>query len=58
MVFISKARGIEHTANAVRSAPGMSVQPDIPIFVLAPPPSRDVGYLAQAEVKPLHVVFS
>jgi len=56
--LFSKARGIAHAANAVRSAPGMSVQPDIPIFILALPSSWDVGYLAQVEVKPLHVAFS
>jgi hypothetical protein len=58
MVLISNARGIERAATAVRSSSGMSVQPDISIFISAPPPLRDVGYLAHAEVKPLHVVFS
>jgi len=58
MVLISNARAIERAATAVRSSSGMSVPPDIPIFISAPPPSRDVGYLAHAEVKPLHVVFS
>ena len=50
IVLLSNAREIERAANAVRSSPGMSVQPDIPSFVLAPPPSGDVGYLAHAEV--------
>ena len=58
MVLNLNARGIERATTAVRSSPGMSVQPDIPIFISAPPPSRDVGYLAHAELKPLHVVFS
>ena len=57
MAFISKARRIERAANAVCSFP-MSIQPEILIFVLAPPPWREVGYLAHAEAKPLHVVFS
>jgi hypothetical protein len=58
MVLLSNLRGIERAATEVRSSSGMSVQPDIPIFVSAPPPSRDGGLLAHAEVKPLHVVFS
>jgi len=33
MVLISNARGLERAATAVNSSPGMSVQPDIPIFV-------------------------
>ena len=33
MALISRARGIERAAAAVPSSPGMSVQPDIPIFV-------------------------
>ena len=37
MVLISRARGIECAATAVPSSPGMSVQPDIPIFVSALP---------------------
>jgi len=38
MVLISKARGAECAATAVHSPPGMSVQPDIPVFVSALPP--------------------
>ena len=48
----------KRAANAVRSSPGMSVQPNILIFVLAPPPWWDVGYSAHEEAKPVHVVFS
>jgi len=33
MVLILRARGIELAATAVHSSPGMSVQPDIPIFI-------------------------
>ena len=58
MVLFSNARGTEHAATAVRSSPGMSVQPDISIFISAPPPSRDVGFLAHAEASPLRVIFS
>ena len=39
MVLISNARGAERAATAVHLPPGMSVQPDILIFVSAPPPS-------------------
>ena len=58
MVLISRQIGPERAATAVCSPHGMSVQLDIPTFISAPPPSRDVGFLAHAEVKPLHVVFS
>ena len=57
MVLILRARVVERAATAVRSSPGMSVQPDIPIFVSPSPPSRDGGFFARAEVKPLHVAF-
>jgi hypothetical protein len=57
MVLFSNARGTEHGTTAVRSSPGMSVQPDIPILISAPPPSRDVGFLDHAEASPLCVVF-
>ena len=50
MVLISRARGHEHPATAIRSPHGMSVQPDVPTSVSAQPPSRDSGYLAHAEV--------
>jgi len=53
MVLISRERGPERPATVVRLPHGMPVQPDIPIFVSAPPSSRD-----HAEVKSLHVVFS
>jgi hypothetical protein len=43
-VLILNARGIEHSIGA-RSPSGMSVQPDIPIFVTMPSPSRDGGFL-------------
>jgi len=58
MVLISRARAIERAATAVRSLPGMSVQPDVPIFVSPSPSSRGDAFFAHAEVKPLHVVFS
>ena len=38
-VLISRVRGLERTATAVRLPLGMSVQPDIPICVSALPPS-------------------
>ena len=57
-MLIPRARGIECAATAVRSSPGMSVQADVLIFVSLPPPSRDGGFLAHAEVEPLHVFFS
>jgi len=44
MVLISRARGNERTATAVRSSPRMSVQPDIPLFVSGPPPLPDGGF--------------
>ena len=43
-MLISNARGIERAVTA-RSPSGMSVQPDIPIFVTMPSPSRDDGFL-------------
>ena len=36
MVLILNTRGLEHAATAVHSSPGMSVQPDIPIFRFSP----------------------
>ena len=53
-----RPRGIERAATAVRSSLGMSVQPDIPIFVSTPPPSWDGGFLTHAEVEPLHIASS
>jgi hypothetical protein len=44
MVLISNARGIERAITA-RSPSGMSIQPDIPIFVATLSPSRDGGFL-------------
>ena len=43
-MLISNARGIGRAVTA-RSPSGMSVQPDIPIFVTMPSPSRDDGFL-------------
>jgi len=57
MLLISNARGPERPATAVRSPHGMSVQPDIPIFLSVPPHSQDVEVFAHAEVRPLHVAF-
>ncbi|KAF8871313.1 hypothetical protein CPB84DRAFT_1855085 [Gymnopilus junonius] len=57
-VLLSRVRGPERTAAAVGSPSGMSAQPDIPIFVSTPPPSWVGGFLAHAEVKPLHSAFS
>ena len=48
MVLLSNERCSEHPATAVCSCHGISVQPDTPTFVLALPPSRDVGYSAHA----------
>ena len=45
-VLISRARGIEHAATAVHLSSGMSVQLDIPIFVLVLPPLQDVGLVS------------
>ena len=53
-VLISRARGIDRAATAVRSSFGMYVQPDIPFFVPAPPPSRDVSELAATAVRSPH----
>ena len=50
MVLISRARAIERAATAVRSLPGMSVQPDVPIFVSPSPSSRGDAFFAHAEV--------
>jgi len=58
MVLISRARGIERAVTAVRSLPGMSVQPDVPIFVSPSPSSRGGAFFIHAEVSLLHVVFS
>ena len=58
MVLISRAKGIERAGTSVRLFPGISVQPDTPTFVLAAPPSWDVGLLAHAGVKLLHVILS
>ena len=53
-VLTSKARGIERAATAVRSSFGISVHPNIPFFVLAPPPSQDVPELAATAVRSPH----
>ena len=45
MMLISRARGRGRPATVVRSPHGMSVHPDIPIFVTTPSPSRDDGFL-------------
>ena len=57
MVLILRARGSEHPGTAVRSPHGVSIQPDIPISVSLAPPSRDGGFLAHAQVQPLHAAF-
>ncbi|KAF8887633.1 hypothetical protein CPB84DRAFT_1786750, partial [Gymnopilus junonius] len=57
-VLLSRVRGPERTAAAVGLPSGMSAQPDIPIFISTPPPSWVGGFLAHAEVKPLHSAFS
>jgi len=44
-VLILRERVTEHAAITVRSSSGMSVQPDIPIFVTTLSPSRDDGFL-------------
>jgi len=58
MALISRAKGIERAATAVRSLPGKSVQPDVPIFISPSPSSRAGAFFAHAEVSLLHVVFS
>ena len=53
-MLISRAKGIDRAATAVRSSFGMSVQPDVPFFVSAPPPSRDVPERAATAVRSPH----
>ena len=44
MLLLSREIRVECVVTA-RSPSGMSVQPDIPIFVTMPSPSRDDGFL-------------
>jgi len=51
-VLILRERVIECATIMVRSSSGMSVQPDIPIFVTTLSPSRDDGFLEGFDESP------